>query len=284
MAIKVDKKTERIYVEIGENTERQKIPYHLDKPPMLGILGSTNSGKTTFLQNLILSLARDFGEQVQFLGIDCKNGASLKAIKSRFYEVEIEPTRALTVLEDFELLLGERLKYISEFDDEHEPKIEVDDPQFPLVVLVVEELTTFMEKLTKSQLDKANSLFITITSRCRAANMGFIFSSQNFNKENALPTAARGNILEKVLMFHHDDPVVKAFEKRADEEAPSWELRGSGEFYFKELGTHYEHGKTWFLSSANASRLAHRYSVDVVDDLHLNWQPECPFADELDDL
>lgn len=267
------------FVKIGVTKKWNDVKYYLKKPPMLGILGSSQSGKSNFLMSFILQLARYMGPQVQFIGIDAKNGGSLNPVQSRFYSMCYESTDALQVLQEFEVLMSKRLKHIQENVEDEEPKIDVFDPNFPMIVLVVEELVSLItaQELSKSQRDKLGEMFVTITSRCRAANIGFILSSQTFNEKYSIPTAVRGNFLEKVILQQAEN-IVKVFDEDAKENAPAWTLKGEGEFYFKQLGTDYQCCKCWFLPAKVASKTARELSGDVAQNLDFGWTPECPFS------
>ena len=269
---------EFIKIILGRTKAGNELSLKLTEGFRLGIIGRSGSGKTNFLENLILSTAKAFnevgrGEQVQFIGIDMKGGKSLAPIAARFSgDIVDEPARVEELVNSFNVLMEHRMKKTGN------SKIDLIDPEFPLIILVVEELTSLMtsQDLSPAQKKKLKSLFTNILVKCRASNMGVIFASQSFAAENALDTAARDQLQQLVLM-RSSESSIKLLEPSAADIAPAWLLNTSGEFYWNDgKQTNYIHAKTWYTSDEKAREVANRYSYDVRQDLGLLWSPENP--------
>lgn len=268
-------------IKLGTSKSGNDIILYMKQGTRTAICGGSGSGKSNALNNLILMIAKEFhdagkGEQVQFLGVDLKGGASLAPIASRFSApICSEPSQVAGLLKDFELLMQKRTKAL---EKSGKTKIDLFDPDYPLIILVIDELVSLMtcQELKKTQIEELRRLLITITSRCRAANMGFIFSSQSYSENVSLPVAARGNVAQKIIL-RTEQAICKVLEPEAAEACPAWLLRGEGEFYFSSGNADYIQGKTWFTSDAKAEEVAKRYALDVRQNLGLEWMPDSPF-------
>lgn len=269
-------------VRIGDKlSDMREVSFPIVDTLRVGIAGTTGSGKSTLLTNLILVLAETFREQIQFLGVDLKNGSSLSTVSERFSrEIVTDALEVANLLKDFESIMNARCKFLA---DNGLMKINLWDSQFPQIVLVIDEVTSLMtsQELQKSQVEEIKKLLITITSRCRAANMGFIISGQSFAYDVSIPVAARSNILQKFVMKVNDPTIAKTFESSAAEVCPSWLLRRPGEFYFTDgmSGCQYVKGKTWHDEPSTYLEKAIELKDDVLcmSQLGLDWEPESPF-------
>lgn len=270
---------EKFRVQIGQTRNGNKMFFDMSQAPKFAILGRSGSGKTNMLINLILMMSKEFrdagvGDQLQFIGVDLKSSQSLMPIADRLSGPIIdEPTQVSEVVKEFEHVMRKRMK------QSKGTKIDFLDPEFPVIILVVEELTTLMtsQELTKSKIDELRSLFTSILCLCRSCNMGAIFSSQNFNTDSALSSQARDQLEQKIIM-RAGQAVVKPLENDAAELAPAWLLNSAGEFYFNNGKTDYTQGKTWYMSDIKAEEVAAMYASDVRQDLGMLWSPENPFS------
>lgn len=264
---------------IGASKSGSKINMSISEAPRVAILGSTGSGKSVLLQNLVLMLARELRNKVQFLGVDMKL-VSCEPLKNRLCtDPIVEPVKVLPMLQQVEQLMMDRQAMMHEKGIEKiEPDSELAE-EFPMVVVIAEELVALMNNPEiPSTVNKAlRDWFVTYLVRCRASNMGIICASQSYVESLTIPTAARAQLTTRFLMKSSINDV-KILAEGMDECCPAHLLSSAGEFYFSDNGNYsvWQKGKTWYTPPDKVRELASTFSIDRRD-VGLGWTVENPF-------
>ena len=142
-----DKKLE---IYIGRNKDKEKYNIDLKETSGLFVAGETGSGKSVFLDSLIITLLyKNTPEELNFLLID-PNKIELinyNGIPHLLEEVSTTKQQVLISLKKISDIIQERIKILQE---EHITNIETYNKkiinQFPHIVIIIDESTTLMEE------------------------------------------------------------------------------------------------------------------------------------------
>lgn len=267
-------------ITIGQSKTGKPIEIDLKNPPRIGILGNSGCGKSVLLSNLILLLAREMREKVQFVGIDPKC-SSLIPVAPRFAEpICSEPAEFLPLLQKMEQLM------LNRYSDMREMGITKIDPwdkelteHYPMIVLIIEELlsVTNNSDIPKSSIESIKKIILTLSTRMRACNCSLWTVSHTYSQTETIPVAARSQLDTRFIMQTGINEN-KLFAEGMDEMCPGYQLSESGQFYFAQNNMNiWIKGKSFFQTDEKIEEIAKAYSIDVRD-IGLSWNVENPFA------
>lgn len=109
---------------------------------------------------------------------------------------------------------------------------EADLDNYPMIVVVLEEAMSIVQndEISKDASKKIMSLYTTLFTRARAANISIIMVSHSFSAE-CLPTVARDQLQTRIILQTQSDTNVGMLAE--PDEAPAHvNLKNPGEFYF----------------------------------------------------
>lgn len=242
--------------------------------PRLAICGTSGSGKSVLEANNILTqYMQKLRGNVIFTALDPKI-TSLSHIAARLEVYETEPANFLSRIQDFETTMSQRYAAMRDMGVSSLGRDDLE--RYPMHLLVLEEAMSIVqnEEVSKDASKKIMSLYTTILTRCRAANMGVVMCSHSFSAE-CLPTVARDQFNIRVIMQTSSTTNVAML---ADpDEAPAHLIKHPGEFYFiASAGATPVRGKTWYTSDDEARVIAEAYSMDRHSSAN-SWNVEKPF-------
>lgn len=268
------------YLTIGQTKTGQPTQIDITNPVRAGILGSSGSGKSVLLMNIILLLAKEMREKVQFVGFDPKLSSLLPVSERLAMPVISEPVFFYPTMQKIEM---EMLNRYSDMRDMGITKIDPWDDEltkrYPQIIVIFEELLSITNNsdIPKQTLESIKKFFLTYTTRARAANMGFIFCSHTYSQTETISVAARSQIDTRCCMRcgMNENNVFS----EASELCRGFELSQPGEFFFATNSDFniWTKSKTFFNTDEKYEQLAKAYSIDVRD-IGLSWTVDNPFA------
>lgn len=264
---------------IGFDKMRNEVRVRTGDPMRIGILASSGSGKTVLLQNLILMLAREMRDTVQFIGFDPKL-TSLFSVEERFsVPVFTQPATWLPTMNKIEQIMNDRL---AEMQSRHWTRI---DPvrhgrEFPQILVVVEELPSLINssELSKQEQAGIKEWFGSYLRMARAANMGMIVCSQTFDSSTTIATSVRSQFNIRFIGRCSTGDANLFCEGQTDK-CSVLRLTGPGEFFFaQDDWNQWVRFKTWYTDEEKIMTMARAYAVDNRD-IGLGWRVRNPFED-----
>lgn len=260
---------------VGMSKVSNQITMPALKPPRLAICGSTGSGKTCMLGNLLLQYFSNESMQgdraVQVLALDPKL-TSLDWLQDRA-EVVTEPAMFLPKLRAFSDMVMRRYGEMRDLGIAQLGEQHLD--RWPLQILVLEEAMSIAQNpdLPKGADKQIHAIYSGLFTRMRAANAGVIMVSQSFSHE-VLPTVARDQLDTRIIMRTSSEDMVKLLADST--ECPAHTLAGAGEFFFKSPDTMaWLRGKTWATTENEMREVANLYAADKRD-MGLDWEVSNP--------
>lgn len=242
-----------------------------DYVPSIAICGTTRSGKSVMLSNILLQYMEKLRSKVSFTCIDPKL-TSLSHLASRVRHVT-EPAEFLPTLQAFQDMVMRRYADMSKMGVSKLGKEHLGE--YPLQILVLEEALSIVQNddISSAAQKKIMSLYTTLLTRAKAALCGVIVCSHWFGTD-CMPSVSRDMLDTRILMKTNGADVVKLL---ADpDEAPAHLLSGNGEFYSRVCGENYwVRGKTWMTSDEEGREIAEKYSLDR-DDSESTWVVKKP--------
>lgn len=181
------KKARPLSFIVGTGRNKRTIHTDLAKAPHILVAGSTNMGKSVFVNNIICTLAkRNDPGRVQFVMIDLKGGVEL-AVYAKLPHltrpIVAEPEDALTV---FDELLDETARRMEMFKgtaknieswNAHRQK-----GVLPYIVLVIDEMAMLMlnrDRIGRQTVgSEANNKLSKLAAVCRAAGIHIVAATQ----------------------------------------------------------------------------------------------------------
>lgn len=165
-------------ISMGHDLEGRNIVYDLAKMPHLLIAGTTGSGKSVFINSLIISLIYHLpASKLRFFMIDPKR-VELSAYKNLPHVVEIanDQTDALRILQDVNDIMSMRYKKleydgcknIKEYNQKHP------DSQLPRIVVIIDEFADLMMTSAK----ETEQLIARIAQLARACGIHLVIATQ----------------------------------------------------------------------------------------------------------
>ena len=268
------------YLTVGSSKTGKPIQIDITNPVRAGLLGASGSGKSVLLMNIILLLAKEMREKVQFVGFDPKLSSLLPVADRLICPVISEPSEFLPMMQKLEQTM---LNRYSDMRDMGITKIDPWDEElskkYPQIIVIFEELLSITNNsdIPKTSLESIKKFFLTYTTRARAANMGFIFCSHTYSQTETISVAARSQIDTRFLLKSGINEC-KLMAEGMDEMCPAYQISESGEFYFATGGNFnvWTKGKTFFNDDSKYEQLAKGYAIDVRD-IGLSWSVENPF-------
>ena len=260
-------------ITIGASKMGDPIKLKISEPPRIGILGASGSGKSCLLLNMILLMARELRDRVQFFAFDPKN-SSLLPVKDRLVEIVSDPAQYVSKCQKLEQMLNDRLAYMKR---ENLTKIPLLSDDYPLVIVIFEELLSFLNNadLTKDQMTYLKSFMLTYMTRARAANLGFILCSHTFSQTETISVAARSQLQQRFILKTGVNEL-KLMAEGMDELCPAQLISADtpGIFYYSN-GDYsvWTKGRTFFNEDDVYEQIARSYSNDVRD-IGLDWDVE----------
>lgn len=263
---------------IGKSKTGADIELSLKDPLRLGLLGASGSGKSVLLLNTLLQLCRTLHDRVQFVCFDPKLSSLLPMQRRCTIPIVSEPSDFLPTMQRVEQLLLDRL---AEMRKRGMSRIDPlrDGEEFPQIICVLEECVSISSNpdISKSAQNAIREWYMTYLSRARAANMGAICVSHSFAADVCMPTVARSQLQQRILMKAGIQET-KMMAEGMEECCPAWLIPSAGEFYFSDGDySKWVKGKTWMTTDEKAEELANAYSLDKRD-VGLSWLVDSPFA------
>lgn len=273
----IDMKDEKIL--IGRSKTGADIELSLKDPLRLGLLGASGSGKSVLLLNILLQLCRTLHERIQLVCFDPKLSSLLPMERRCTISIVSEPADFLPTMQRVEQLLLDRL---AEMRKRGLSKIDPlrDGEEFPQILCVLEECVSISNNpdIPKSAQAAIREWYMTYLSRARAANMGAICVSHSFAADVCMPTVARSQLQQRILMKAGIQET-KMMAEGMEECCPAWLIPTAGEFYFSDGDySKWVKGKTWMTADEKAAELANAYSCDKRD-VGLSWSVDSPFEE-----
>lgn len=262
-------------VQIGVSQMGTPIMYDLGVSNRVAINGTSGSGKSVLVNNLILSYCTHpkMYDRTQFYCIDPKQ-VSLYPLRNRCF-IESEPTRFIEVLKKIETIMNQRLFQLKE---QERTTLTYEDitPEQPMVVLVIEEALSVVQNsaITKSMAAEIMKLYTALFTKIRVVNISVIMISHVFSSE-ALPTVARDQLTTRFLLKTANTTnigmLAPADEVKADL------ITEAGQFYFNDgFSSNWILAKTFETKDAKAEEIANKYASYKRDDLG-KWVVDNPF-------
>jgi DNA segregation ATPase FtsK/SpoIIIE, S-DNA-T family len=189
---------EPFYLNLGE--QRGSIPSHA---PHTLVAGTTGSGKSVLIQNLLLDLAvRNSPERVHIHIIDPKQGVDyfgLEGLPHLQGGLIVEQQQALSLLQE---LVAEMDRRYVLFRDVRVNKLaayneKVGADALPVVFVVHDEFAEWM--LTEAYRDSVTSLVSRLGVKARAAGIHLLFAAQRPDS-NVMPMQLRDNLGNRLVL------------------------------------------------------------------------------------
>ncbi len=154
----------------------------LDKYPSLLVQGATGSGKSTFLQALLLQC---FNRNIETHIIDPK--FEFKALGG-----VSDPTEALTLLAELVEAMGLRERQIGQLIEQSE-EFGVNAKSFglPPVIIVIDELSALVASFDSKEKKEFEKLIRILLQKGRSNGYFCVLAAQNFNAAEVLSVASR---------------------------------------------------------------------------------------------
>lgn len=238
------------------------------------ISASSGWGKSNLLRVLILQLAREMREAVQFVVLDGKCGGEFERFSRRCLVVSDERDfpRVLSDLHDFMMRRYAAMRESGERSAE--PTAER-----PLVCVVVDEpySVTNSPGLTKAEKASMVETLELLATKARAAGMCLVFASQDVSTKTFSPVV-RMNCSTRIIMHTDSLEQVDMLTLGRKDEAPAAGLTRPGEFYLLGSETHgrFVRGRTWLSDEDSEERLLASLERDRRD-VGLEWQVASPY-------
>lgn len=268
-------------IYIGNSKMGGQVSIDISNPLRIGICAASGSGKTVLLTNILLQLAREMRNQVQFVGFDPKL-VSLSCLEPRFtVPIYTEPSAWLPTLNKLEQVMNDRLAEMQRRGWVKIDPFEHGD-EFPQIILVIEELPSFVgnsELDSKHEIPLLKKFFDTYLTRARAANMGMIACSHTFSSTETISTLARSQFMTR-LIGKCGVSEAHLFNEGQDEKCNVLRLTSAGEWFIADKGNfnQWQRFKTWMTDEQKAFQMCKDYSIDNRD-IGLGWTVASPFDD-----
>jgi S-DNA-T family DNA segregation ATPase FtsK/SpoIIIE len=190
---------EPFFLNLGE--QRGSIPTHA---PHTLVAGTTGSGKSVLIQNLLLDLAiRNTPERVHIYIIDPKQGVDYFALEGLPHlqgGLIVDQEQALTLLEKlvaemdrrYVLFKHARVNKLAAYNAKVGPS-----QALPLIFVVHDEFAEWM--LTESYRDSVTSLVSRLGVKARAAGIHLLFAAQRPDS-NVMPMQLRDNLGNRLVL------------------------------------------------------------------------------------
>lgn len=160
--------------------------------PHLGLIGHTRSGKTFFITNYLLPLMKLQGWKVAFYSV--KNDRYVKE-----YKGEYEPSKIIDALENWEKTMRMRNHQIRLAGKDKYTEM----PEMPDVAIVIDEIASLNGAVSSDRKLKQRweTVIGKLTATGASAGIHIIAISQYGTRESFLPTTARANVSDAVILL-----------------------------------------------------------------------------------
>ncbi len=196
------------------------------------VLGGSGSGKTTFLQTLIMSAAQRYSpKELELYLIDFKNIGFLPFEKYRLPHARVVASGAdrefgLSILRRLEAELAERMQNL--------------EKRYPRTVLIIDECQDFF--LGDSIADDAASILERLTKKGRDFGINIIIATQELaSNTTAIPSSLYKNIAIRVVAKPTDTDYLELFDRMSSEE-------------WTTLNTSYKKGELLFVRNTTMGK------------------------------
>lgn len=221
---------------IGKNIVGENQYSNLEKMPHLLIAGHTNSGKSVFLNSLIVGLIyQNSPKDLQLIMIDPKGGlefAMYNELPFLAQNIIDNPEKAQEVLKTvisemerrYTLFKNSKVKKLAEYNSK-----KIDDEKLPYFIIVIDEFADIiLDEKNKTRKELA-ALVQKLAQKGRAAGIHIIIATQKPVNE-CFPTLIKGNIPARIAfrVTKQEESVVILGEKGAEL------LLGSGDMLVKD--------------------------------------------------
>lgn len=169
-----------IPIIIGEKASGEFIIYDLINMPHLLIAGSSGSGKTMFIHNIIISLIYKYSpNKLQFLMIDPKQ-VELKRynnIPHMLFPIVTNEKNILTSLIFLEKEMNNRYKTLSKYGERNiiDYNKKYTNQSLPYIIVIIDELSDIMSMITAKKIEKQ---LVKLAQLSRASGIYLILSTQ----------------------------------------------------------------------------------------------------------
>lgn len=230
-------------ITIGYTPTARPVKAGLSNGFLAMIAGQSGSGKSAFLNNILLQLMRTYRERVQFVIIDPKR-VSFLPFKERCYLFNEDERDWVRVLQALANEMNRRYEAMARAGLDTFPISEAN----PYILLTIDELSAVMnsEVLTKSERAEIQNKLIDLACRMRQCGMGMLLAMQSASTD-VIPSAVRANCSTRFAMKTSGDAMVKMVSGDRAEECPCDLLQYPGEFYActSETGWRFVRGRTF---------------------------------------
>lgn len=262
---------------VGYDKMRNEVRIDTSSPMRIGLLAASGSGKSVLLQNIILMLARQMRNKVQFIGFDPKL-TSLFAVEPRFsVPVFTQPATWLPTMNKIEQIMNDRLAEMKARGWSKIDPVQNGD-EFPQILVVVEELPSLINssELSKAEQAAIRDWFGSYLRMARAANMGIITCTQTFDSGTTVATSVRSQFNIRMIGRCSMGDANLFCEGQTDK-CNVLRLGGPGEFFLAQDDfNQWVRFKTWYTDESKIKNMAEAYAVDNRD-VGLGWRVANPF-------
>ncbi len=198
---KFQKSSNDLMICLGKNIRGESVYANLDKMPHLLVAGATGSGKTIFLNNLILSLVyRNSPKELKFILIDPKRVefSLYKDLPHLLAPPIVDSEKAVYGLQwlveemekRFKLLSSKKSRNINTYNKKASKG---DFDPIPYIVLVVDELADLMASKGK----EVESLIVRLAQMARAVGIHLVLATQRPSVE-VITGLIKANITSRI--------------------------------------------------------------------------------------
>ena len=176
------KRSDAASFAVGKDINGQIVLGHIDKLPHLLIAGTTGSGKSSFINSLVVSMIGNATpEQIQFLMVDPKKVelAAYNGIPHMSRPVISDPAKAADALDWADEEMRGRYSIFTKCQVKDLTEYNRNNPPMPRIVIIIDELAALMTVAGK----QVETAIVSIAQMGRAAGVHLVIATQRPSME-----------------------------------------------------------------------------------------------------
>lgn len=255
---------------VGVDVEGEAVAANLGKMPHLLVAGTTGSGKSCFINSMLVSMLRADPKKLKLVLIDPKmvELTPYQGVPHLLYPVITETDRAVEVLKALVTEMEERYELMRDMGERN-----IENLDLPYIVVVIDELADLMgvgkAMAGRGEGNPVELLIVRLAQKARAAGIHLVLATQRPDV-TVVTGLIKANVPSRLAFAtaSQTDSRVILDEKGADQ------LLGMGDGLFKPVGARtavriqsaYVSDETIELAVADAKTTGH--VEDMVEELH----------------